>query len=148
MGLMHEYAFGVEKSPKKAFNYFSQSSDLGYSAAKNKVGDCYFSGYGVRQDRRLAIGCYLDAAQLKNSDAMVNLGTIYLNGIPNMIERNYNEAYKYFVKAMDQQNSNAMIHLSYMYKNGLGLESDRDMAKKLLEESAANKNPTALYMLK
>ncbi len=79
---------------------------------------------------------------------MVNLGTIYLNGIPGLIERNYNEAYKYFVSAMDHDNTNAMIHLSYMYKNGLGLPSDREMAKKLLSESAANKNPTALYMLK
>lgn len=41
-----------------------------------------------------------------------------------------------------------MIHLSYMYKNALGLQSDRDMARKLLTESAASKNPTALYMLK
>lgn len=32
---------------------------MGYSVAKNKVGDCYFSGYGVRQDIKLAIGCYL-----------------------------------------------------------------------------------------
>jgi TPR repeat protein len=32
---------------------------------------------------------------------MVNLGTIYLNGIDGVVERNYNEAYKYFVKAMD-----------------------------------------------
>jgi TPR repeat protein len=35
-----------------------------------------------------------------------------------------------------------------MYKNGLGLQIDKEMAKKLLEESAANKNPTAVYMLK
>jgi TPR repeat protein len=49
---------------------------------------------------------------------------------------------------MDHDNTNAMIHLSYMYKNGLGLPSDREMAKKLLSESATNKNPTALYMLK
>ncbi len=41
-----------------------------------------------------------------------------------------------------------MIHLSYMYKNALGLQSDREMTRKLLEEAATNKNPTAIYMLK
>jgi TPR repeat protein len=32
-----------------------------------------------------------------NSDAMVNLGTVYLNGIPNIVERSYKKAYEYFV---------------------------------------------------
>ena len=41
-----------------------------------------------------------------------------------------------------------MIHLSYMYRNGLGLDQDDELAKKLLEEAAKNKNSTALYMLK
>ncbi len=79
---------------------------------------------------------------------MVNLGTIHLNGIPGIVERNYNQAYTYFLDAIKLENSNAMIHLSFMYKNGLGLESQREMARKLLQDSAAIKNPTALYMLK
>jgi TPR repeat protein len=62
---------------------------MGYAAAKNKIGDCYFSGFGVKEDRKLAIGCYIEAAQLNNSDALVNLGTIYLNGIPGLIDRDY-----------------------------------------------------------
>ena len=56
-----------------------------YAPAKNKLGDCYFSGYGTREDRKLAMGCYLEAADDGNSEAMVNLGTIYLNGIPGMV---------------------------------------------------------------
>jgi TPR repeat protein len=35
-----------------------------------------------------------------------------------------------------------------MYRNGLGLDQDDELAKKLLEEAAKNKNSTALYMLK
>ena len=80
----------------------------------------------------MAIGCYLQAADLNNADAMVNLGTIYLNGIPRLVERNYTKAYDNFIKAMDLDNSDAMIHLSYMYRNGLGFESEPEMAKKLL----------------
>lgn len=148
LGLMYEYGFGVEKSPKTAINYFSEASTMGLPAAKNKIGDCYFSGFGVREDRKMAIGMYAEAAKLENSDAYVNLGTIFLNGIPGVVEKDYSKAYEHFVKAMKLDNSNALIHLSYMYKNSIGLEEDREMARKLLEESAANKNPTALYMLK
>jgi TPR repeat protein len=63
---------------------------------------------------------------------MVNLGTIFLNGIPGIAERNYNKACEYFTEAMRLNNSDAQIHLSYMIKNGLGVEVNRDMAKNLL----------------
>ena len=80
-------------------NYFIESAELDHPAAKNKMGDCYFSGFGIRQDRKLAVGCYIEGAELSNSDSMVNLGTIHLNGIPNLVEKSYNEAYRYFLKA-------------------------------------------------
>jgi len=51
MGLFYEHGFGVEKSPKRAFNYFLQASELSYAQAKNKIGDCYFSGYAVPINR-------------------------------------------------------------------------------------------------
>lgn len=85
LGLFHEHGFGVEKSPKKAINYFIESAGLDYPAAKNKLGDCYFSGYGVKQDRQLAVGQYMEAAEDGNSDAMVNLGSVYLNGVPGLL---------------------------------------------------------------
>ena len=55
---------------------------------------------------------------------MVNLGTIYLNGVPNLVERNYEKAHDFFVKAMNEGSTDSMSHLSYMFKNGLGVESD------------------------
>lgn len=63
---------------------------------------------------------------------MVNLGTIYMNGIPGLIERNYNKAHQFFVEAMNHQNSDANIHLSYMYRNGFGIDQDEQLSKKLL----------------
>ena len=59
LGIFYENGFGVEKSPKTAVNYFLESSHLNYAAAKNKIGDCYFSGYGLELNRQLAVGCYL-----------------------------------------------------------------------------------------
>ena len=59
---MYEHAFGVDRSPSKAYTYFLESANLDFPNAKNKIGDCYFSGFGVKQDQQLAIGCYLEAA--------------------------------------------------------------------------------------
>ena len=42
-----------------------------------KLGDFYHSGYGVPQNQREAIKYYKMAADLKDSEAMINMGSIY-----------------------------------------------------------------------
>ena len=48
---MYEFGFGVDKSPKKAYNQYLQAANLEHSGAKNKLGDCYFSGFGISENR-------------------------------------------------------------------------------------------------
>lgn len=79
---------------------------------------------------------------------MVNLGTVYLNGIPNLVDKSYKRAYEYFLNATELDNSDAMIHLSYMYRNGLAVEQNDEIGRDLLEQAAQAKNSTALYMLR
>lgn len=79
---------------------------------------------------------------------MVNLGTVYLNGIPNLVDKSFKKAYEYFLSATELDNTDAMIHLSYMYKNGLAVEQNDEVARELLEQAAQAKNSTALYMLR
>ena len=79
---------------------------------------------------------------------MVNLGTVYLNGVPNLVDKSYKKAYQYFLNATELDNSDAMIHLSYMYKNGLAVEQNEEIARDLLQQAAQAKNATALYMLR
>jgi len=43
----------------------------------------------------------MEAAEDGNSDAMVNLGSVYLNGIPGLLEKNYKKAHEYFLSAHD-----------------------------------------------
>jgi hypothetical protein len=37
-----------------------------------------------------------------NADAMVNLGTVYLNGIPGIIDKSFKKAYENFLNAHEQ----------------------------------------------
>ena len=90
----------------------------------------------------------MEAAEDGNSDAMVNLGSVYLNGVPGLLEKNYKKAHEYFLSAHDYENTDALIHLSFMYRNGLEVNQDDELARNLLEEAAQAKNATALYMLR
>jgi TPR repeat protein len=51
LGLFYEHGFGVEKSPKRAINYYLKASEVNYAPARNKMGDCYFSGFGIPMNR-------------------------------------------------------------------------------------------------
>ena len=51
----------------------------------NKLGNCYFSGFGVKMDKRIAIGYYKQAAEEGNDEAMVNLGTSYYLGVDGIL---------------------------------------------------------------
>lgn len=125
-----------------------QAANLDYMPAKNKVGDCYFNGYGTDENKQVAMGFYAEAAQAGNSDAMVNLGSIYLKGIPEIIQKSYKKAFDFFQEATKKENTTAMIHLSEMYRQGLGVPVNEEIATALLEQAAENKNATALFLLK
>jgi TPR repeat protein len=59
-----------------------------YPPAINKLGHCYFSGFGVKMDKMIAIGYYKQAAEEDNDEALVNLGTAYLMGIDKVLDKN------------------------------------------------------------
>lgn len=81
----------------------------------NKLGNCYYSGFGVKVDRRIAIGYYKQAAEAGNDEALINLGTAYYRGVDGILEKNHHLAYDYFEKAMKAGNTDAYVHLSHMF---------------------------------
>lgn len=62
LGLFYEYGFGVDQKPKKAVELFERAALLMHAPAINKLGHCYFSGFGVKSDKMIAIGYYKQAA--------------------------------------------------------------------------------------
>jgi hypothetical protein len=43
----------------------------------NKLGDFYHAGFGVAKNQREALKYYKQAAELKDPEALLNMGTIY-----------------------------------------------------------------------
>ena len=64
---------------------YSKAAELGYAPASNKLGNFFYSGYGVEKiDMAKAVEYYKKAAALNDVDALINLGyrlyqSIYIN---------------------------------------------------------------------
>ena len=57
----------------------SKAAELNYPAALNKLGNFFYSGYGVEKiDMAKAIDFYEKAASLNDPDALINLGLIFI----------------------------------------------------------------------
>ena len=76
-----------------------------------------------------------------DSNGSFNLGNFYYLG--NILEQNYFESFKYFLKSSQENNSDAMFIISLMYLEGKGIEQNFELYKKYLFKSAENGNSNA-----
>ena len=61
-------------------SFFNKGALLGNAACMNKLGDFYHSGFGVPRNHREALSWYVRAAEMKDGQALINLGTIFEEG--------------------------------------------------------------------
>lgn len=57
------------------------------------------------------------------------LSGLYLTGVPNVLEKNMETAYKYSLKACEQGNIFACANTSRMYHRGEGVEKNVELAE-------------------
>jgi TPR repeat protein len=72
----------------------------------------------VPQDYSKARKWYEEAAAAGNTDAMINLGRLYEQGLG--VAQDYGKALEWFRKALEAGNSDAMINLTRLYEQGQG----------------------------
>ena len=65
---------------------------------------------------------YMELAEKGNATAMFNLGACYYYGED--VEKNYEEAVKWYTKAAEKGNAWAMNNLGICYENGEGVEKN------------------------
>ena len=73
---------------------------------------------------------------------MANLGWMYQNGFG--VERDYIEAMKLYLKAVDDGNAFAMCNIGVLYQNGFGVKTDYAEARKWYEKAAEVGNSGAM----
>lgn len=108
-----------------------------------RAGHYYRTGFGVHENWSEAVRWYERAAQQSDANAAYWAGKLYLN------EKKYDEAYKWFSKAvgMSLQQVEAGWELGQMYLHGLGVEQSNHRAAETFLYPAAFGYAPAQYDL-
>ena len=93
LGKAYMFGLGVDRNLSKTLHYAEQSAAAHYPAGINLLGVIYDDGYGVAKNKKRAVKYYRQAAQLGNTNAMINLATIYANS------KNVNQTISWLKKA-------------------------------------------------
>jgi Fe-S cluster biogenesis protein NfuA/predicted RNase H-like HicB family nuclease len=80
-----------------------------------------------------------------NTDAMVNLGTMYVKGFG--VAKDIRKAFSLFERAAEKKHEVASFYLGGMYENGIGAEADKDQSIRYYTVAAEANMPTAQLKL-
>ncbi len=112
----------------------------GNTEAQVMVGYILSHGLAGAKDTKSAVEWYLKAAREGNTDAMLALGKLALEGSGGL---SANDAFKWLEKAADMGRADAMIALSDMYRLGKGTPPNPAKAAEWLEKSVNYGNALA-----
>lgn len=129
---------------EKAFEYFETAANAGVAKAMYDLGYLYYSGEGVEKSYDMAKVWYEKAAEKENVRAMYKLGLLY-EQVDDM--KDFKKAADWYQKAVDLGDMYAQCNLGILYYTGLGAEQNKEIAMKLLSESAKQGYERAQDML-
>ena len=130
---------------ERAVSYFKKSAEFGNAKAQRMLGDCYFWGEGIREDKREAVKWYRLAAEQGNAKALKELGDCYFWG--EGIREDKQEAVKWYRLAAEQKNAEAQYSLGRCYYFGTGIREDKQEAVKWYRLAAGQGNAEAQWRL-
>ncbi|EAU93275.2 hypothetical protein CC1G_12009 [Coprinopsis cinerea okayama7 len=132
-GLTLRHGWGCEKNEKVAFKWLQKAAESAVgdleatrasgvkdvSVVRNElvlaiyeVGQCFFQGWGVPKDQKMAVSYYTIAAELGDADAQMDLAFCLTNG--KGCKKNKKEAAKWYRAAVKQGQSD--VGLAWIYK--------------------------------
>ena len=139
-------ANGVEKDVSQAAAVAKIAADRGDPKALCNYGSFLLEGTGVEKDETAALEYWRKSADMGFGPALNKVRMCLLFGFCGL-EKAPGDAVPYFEKAVDQGVTESMFHLAMMYENGIGVEKDQTTADSYLAKAAANKFPTACFMM-
>jgi TPR repeat protein len=99
--------------------------------ARTEGEDLYHRGFYDQ-----AIAWWTNQAANGDSDAAYHLGVEYMDGKPNVVQRDYDAARKYHMQAAKAGDPRSMMDIGTMYEYGLGVPADIVQAAAWYERSA------------
>ena len=118
-----------------AFNYYSESANLGYSDAFARIGVILEQGLlNSKKNIENAIENFEKSVKIDNNPVGLNgLGNAYYNGSAK--EKNLEMAVEYYKMAIRGGNIDALNNLGICYEYGKGVERNNDKALELYERA-------------
>ena len=96
-------------------------------------------------DYKQALNLWLEEADKRNDQAMVNLGLLYLKG--EGVQKDILRAKEWFELAIEHDNSSAYYNLALMYQNAIGVEVDESKALEYLRKARLLDHRNAAFHL-
>ena len=121
------------------------AANRGDSFAQLKVGICYMTGNGIKQDYEKAVEWYRKSAEQGNAEAQTCLGLCY--GMGNGVQKDLSQAIKWWRKAANQNNAQAQYYLGNCYNGGTGVSVDYTHAALFYLKSAEQGHAGAQFMM-
>ena len=130
---------------ERAVSCFKKSAEFGNAKAQRMLGDCYYVGEGIREDKREAVKWFRLAADQGDAEAQRMLGVCYYVG--EGIREDKQEAVKWFRLAAEQGDAEAQRMLGACYYFGTGIREDKREAVKWYRLAAEQGDAAAQWML-
>ena len=158
VGMMYSRGVGLKINLAEAFQWFSKAAEKNHVPAIFEAAQCLQVGMGTEQDLvragklfRLVLEKDLSRAQADEKEGgptdplvWLRLGEMFLNGWG--VEKNGEEALKWYRKAADVQNARAQYLIGYMYWTGKGVTLDWGKAEEW-SRKAANQGFEDAYLV-
>jgi tetratricopeptide (TPR) repeat protein len=115
-----------------------------FGFSKNDIGmDEFYKGTDAQLDKKMdeALKWFKVSAEKGNSDAMLQIGYMYLNG--EGVVKNNKEAFEWFKKASEKSNKYATFQIGKMYWDGTYVNTNQNIAKIWFREAALQGNEKA-----
>ena len=126
---------------ERAVSCFKKSAEFGNAKAQRMLGDCYYVGEGIREDKQEAVKWFRLAAEQGDAEAQRMLGACYYFGTG--IREDKREAVKWYRLAAEQGDAAAQWMLGDCYYVGEGIREDKREAVKWFRLAADQGNAEA-----
>ena len=130
---------------ERAVSCFKKSAEFGNAKAQRMLGDCYYVGEGIREDKQEAVKWFRLAAEQGDAETQWRLGACYYVG--EGIREDKQEAVKWFRLAAEQEDAAAQWMLGDCYYFGTGIREDKQEAVKWFRLAAEQEDAEAQWML-
>lgn len=138
----------ISKDLKYSFKIYVQGASIGCPNCCYRLGRSFeFGELNRSRSWRDAISWYKKSASLGQVDAQMALSTFYLTGIDRVLDVNYEEAYKWTLKAAITGHAGAAYSVGGYIEQGIGIKKDSAHALWWYSISGLYGNKNAKYKI-